>query len=65
MIATVLINSICIKSHNYHFFLEIKIIKIQSLNKFDDYNAVLLSTFIILYMRSLGLIYYLFHICKL
>ena len=55
------IASIIKKSHNYHFFLVIGIIK--SLSKFDDYNTMLFSIFTVLCIRSLGLIYYSLQVC--
>lgn len=42
MVAIVAIINTCITLHN-HFFLVVGIIKVQSLNKSDDYNAILFS----------------------
>lgn len=50
-------------SHSYHFLLGVGTIKIQSLSQSGDHNTVLLSTFTILCIRSLGFIYYLLQVC--
>ena len=39
-------------SHNYHFFLVVEIILFWSVNTFDDYNTMFLSTFTLLSIRS-------------
>ena len=40
MVAMIAIICTSVTSHNYHFFLVVGIIKIQSLNELDDYNTI-------------------------
>lgn len=63
MIAIIATISTSILLHNYHYFSVMVIIKIKSLSKFDYYNMIVLSIFTILYIRSLGLIYYSLQVC--
>lgn len=57
MLATVAMISTSIMLYNY-FFLMVGIINFKSFIRYNYYNAMLLSIFTILRIRSPGLIYY-------